>query len=371
MRGKRILIISSEYPPGPGGIGHHAYSLSCGLHRFGHHVEVLTVSDYASEKEKAEFDSKQSFRIIRYPRMGWKTYLKRFSISLDRIAAGHFDWVFLTGRFSLWTGLVLKILRRRQKTMAILHGSEVRPSNALLRGLMNLSVGACDKVVAVSAFTSSLLPEWLRRRTTPVIIPNGIDYPGQDAENVRNTSPLIGEPSLLTVGHVSPRKGQHRVVRALPVIASKHPGVHYHMVGRPVVREHLEKLALSLGVADRITFHGVAGNHEDLASYYGNADVFMLLSENQPDGDVEGFGIVALEANRFGLPVVGARYCGVEEAVSEGRSGFLVDGNDVVQIEEAVGRCLQKRDTLSLTAKEWAKGHAWDRIIPSYEKLIV
>lgn len=370
MKGSRILVVSSEYPPGPGGIGHHAYSLSCGLQRAGHHVEVLTVSDFASEEAKREFDARQPFRITRYPRIGWRTYPKRLSIALEKIAEGGFDWVFLTGKFSLWTGLVLKLFHGRQKTLAILHGSEVKPSNPLLRFLMNLSIDACDKVVAVSGFTASLLPERIRKGKKPVIIPNGIDFDGP-AETVPLASrSLQGEPSLLTVGHVSPRKGQHRVIKALPHLATLFPGVHYHIVGRPIDRERLERLAGSLGVGDRVTFHGVARNHGDLAFYYGNADVFMLLSENQPNGDVEGFGIVALEANHFGLPVVGARHCGVEDAVSEGESGYLVDGDDRVRIGEAVGRCLDNRDSISIKAREWARRHAWDDIVPAYERLI-
>jgi phosphatidylinositol alpha-1,6-mannosyltransferase len=368
MKGKRILIISSEYPPGPGGIGQHAYSLSRGLHRFGHRVEVMTVSDYSTEQAKRDFDARHPFPIIRFPRIGWKTYPRRFSMVLDRVSGGGFDWVFLTGKFSMWTGLVIKTLQRRQKTLAILHGSEVRPSNPLLRGIMNLSVGACDKVVAVSGFTSSLLPQWLRRSKTPSIIPNGIDYDVDAADEDIQAHVLKGDPRLLTVGHVSPRKGQHRVIKALPELVKRFPDVHYHVVGRPVNRERLEKLADSLGVADKVTFHGVAANHSDLAAYYRGADVFMLLSENQPDGDVEGFGIVALEANHFGLPVVGARNCGVEDAVREGVSGLLVDGDDATQIGEAVGNCLLNRDSLGKGCRDWARRHAWDEIIPDYEK---
>jgi phosphatidylinositol alpha-1,6-mannosyltransferase len=370
MNSKRILIISSEYPPGPGGIGHHAYSLSCGLHRSGHHVEVLTVSDYASEEEKGIFDSRQAFGITRYPRIGWRTQIKRFSMSLDKVAVGRFDWIFLTGKFSLWTGLVLKCFQRRQKTLCILHGSEVKPSNPFLRAFTNLSVGVCDRVVSVSLFTSSLLPDGLRRKKDPTVIPNGIDFDSLPSAGVRKTNPLKGVPSLLTVGHVSRRKGQHRVIKALPHLAKRHPEAHYHIVGRPVDRVRFERLALSLGVADRVTFHGVAVNHSDLAAYYSNADVFMLLSENQSDGDVEGFGIVALEANHFGLPVVGARGCGVEDAILEGRSGYLVDGNDVVQIGEAVDKCLRERESLDVNTREWAGRHAWEQIIPDYENLI-
>jgi phosphatidylinositol alpha-1,6-mannosyltransferase len=370
MHKRRILIVSSEYPPGPGGIGHHAYSLTKGLLGAGHDVEVMTVSDFATEEMKRAFDEEQPFPVTRYPRLGWRTYARRISMTLEKVGNGGFDWVFLTGKFPLWTGLAIKRRFPRQKTLAILHGSEVRPSNRIVRSLTTKSIGACDRVVSVSHFTASLLPRRVREDKRPTIIPNGIDLAELSEYGKGSGSRLTGQPSLLTVGHVSPRKGQHRVILALPRLAKTFPGIHYHMVGRPIDRDRLERLAQSLGVSDKVSFHGVAKAHSDLADYYNNADVFMLLSENQPDGDVEGFGIVALEANYFGLPVVGARFCGVEDAVDEGRSGRLVDGNDPESIALAVQDCMDRQESLRNTSRTWAEKHDWSRIVPQFESMM-
>jgi phosphatidylinositol alpha-1,6-mannosyltransferase len=131
-------------------------------------------------------------------------------------------------------------------------------------------------------------------------------------------------------------------------------------------RERLTELARSLGVEGHITFHGVAESHRMLAGYYRNADAFMLLSENQPNGDVEGFGIVALEANFFGLPVIGARFCGVEDAVSDGESGFLVDAEKPEEIDMALQRCIQMNEALEKGSREWAMKHDWNRIVHEF-----
>ena len=364
------MLVSSEFPPGPGGIGHHAFSLVSGLSRSGHTVEVMTVSDYATEEMKSLFDDAQPFSVTRYPRLGWRTYPKRISMTWEKVGKGTFDWVFLTGKFSLWTGLSLKMRHPRQKTLAILHGSEVRPSNMAVRMLTLRAIASCDRIVSVSGFTASLLPVDLLGKRAPTVIPNGVDIAELSRYGFVDGPTLKGEPRLLTVGHVSPRKGQHRVIKALPKLVKQFPGIHYHIVGRPVDRQRLEALATGLGVADRVTFHGTAKAHSDLAYFYRGSDVFMLLSENQPDGDVEGFGIVALEANFFDLPVVGARRCGVEDAVKEGVSGFLVDGDDPEQIAAAVGRCMENRERLCVGSRTWAEEHAWERIIPQYEALL-
>ena len=186
----------------------------------------------------------------------------------------------------------------------------------------------------------------------------------------RQNSFLAGSPKLLTVGHVSPRKGQHRVIKALPRLIQIFPDIHYHIVGRPVYQEKLETLAKELQVEKYISFHGRVKQHGDLAQYYEAADVFMLLSENLPNGDVEGFGIVALEANSFGIPVIGARYCGVEDAVSHMKSGYLVDGNSEDEILEGLQYCLTRKDKLSQASIEWAESHDWSTLVKQYISLL-
>jgi phosphatidylinositol alpha-1,6-mannosyltransferase len=286
------------------------------------------------------------------------------------VRGGGFDRILLTGKFSLWLGLYIKWRFSALKTIAIVHGSEVNPAGRWVRSLTHHAIEKTDRIVSVSRFTTSLLPARVLNKSHIDIIPNGIDiqllssYP-----NDMNVS-LKGSPRLLTVGHVSPRKGQHRVIAALPALRTIYPNLHYHVVGRPITQTRLEEQASRLGVADMITFHGIASNHHALSAYYRGADVFMLLSENQPNGDVEGFGIVALEANYFGMPVVGALHCGVEDAVENGKTGVLADGNDVSMICKAVSRCVEQHDLMSVNAYHWAIRHDWNQIVDQFLKVL-
>lgn len=366
----KLLLISSEFPPGPGGIGHHAYSLCKAMRNLGHEVTVLTVTDFTTEEDVRRFDQEHDFRIIRFPRIGWRTYLNRISITDSHVRKNKYDAVLLTGKFSLWIGAYLKMRFPLLKTVAILHGSEVNPSRMLLRKLTHHAIASADEIVSVSRFTASLLPQRIRDTRNIHIIPNGIDIVQLSSYNSGSVLRLEGNPKLLTVGHVSPRKGQHRVIRALPLLRKKFPTLHYHIVGRPITKDKLVALTKELGVADMVTFHGAAATHEELTGYYHHTDVFMLLSENQPDGDVEGFGIVALEANFFGLPVVGAKYCGVEDAVDDRKSGILVDGNEAVEIADAVTRCLADKQRMADASRAWAQRHDWDFIVHRFMKVI-
>jgi phosphatidylinositol alpha-1,6-mannosyltransferase len=365
---KKILLISSEFPPGPGGIGYHAYSLSVSLVEKGYKVVVMSPADFVSKDEVVDFDRVQKFDIIRYPRIGWQTYFHRISMTRAYLKQNQISAVILTGKFSLWQGWFIKLFFKDQKTLAILHGSEVNLKNSILRKFTHLSINAADTLVAVSKFTREIMPSFIKTEREIHIIPNGIFLSVK--KNHENEIHLNGHPKLITVGHVSQRKGQHRVIKALPELVKLFPDIKYHIVGRPVNQVKLEKLAEVLGVQNHIQFHGRIKNHSDLSMYYKNADIFMLLSENQADGDVEGYGIVALEANECGLPGIGAKYCGVEDAVDNGNSGYLVDGNNVKEISKAVVKCMEEKDRLAAGSIKWADNHQWKEIVKMYEVLI-
>ncbi len=367
---KKILLISSEFPPGPGGIGYHAYSLALSLFERGYGVTVMSPADFVNAEEVKQFDEVEKFDIVRYPRIGWKTYFNRWRITKAFIKNNTVDIVILTGKFSLWQGFFIKRFFNDLKTINILHGSEVNLSNGLLRKFTHLSINSSDILVSVSNFTTTLLPDWIKTKREIVVIPNGIfDENHLSETSLVGSGFLDGYPKLLTVGHVSPRKGQHRVIKALPELILKFPQIKYHIVGRSVIQSNLEELAQKLGVSNHVCFHGRVKDHAELSRFYLESDIFILLSENQANGDVEGFGIVALEANQFGVPVIGAKNCGVEDAVNHGKSGYLVDGDDAKQIVEAVEKCILNKVSLESTSKEWALGHHWNEIVKQYENL--
>ena len=120
----------------------------------------------------------------------------------------------------------------------------------------------------------------------------------------------------------------------MPRIVSEAPGTRYVIVGDGSDREYLMRLAAASDVADAITFLGELTDDEKL-DCYSRCDVFALPSER------EGFGIVYLEANAFGKPVVGGRIGGVPDAVIHGETGLLVDPRSESEVAEAIIRLLE------------------------------
>ena len=349
---KKIIIISTEFPPGPGGIGSHAYSLTEALSNKGWEMDVFTCGD-APEA-----------------RCGYRNPTLS---SILAVSKGGGKIVIVSGKFSLWIGLWLRLrfFYRDLHILGILHGSEVNLPGLLGKKFTHLSMMACNQLVAVSHYTASIIPAWIRKSKNISIIPNGIDCQRMDRKLTESVPlNLQGSPILLTVGGVTPRKGQHRVIRALPEIIRSYPQACYHIVGLPIYQKQFEELAIQCGVQEHIVFHGVCPTWEKLTEYYKAADLFMLLSENQKNGDVEGFGIVALEAGFFSLPVIGATGCGIDDAIDDGRSGILVNGDNATEICNAMTKILADKSSFKQRSKVWAEQHDWNIVIEDFIRIL-
>jgi len=357
------LIISSEFPPGPGGIGQHAASFAVALCSYGQ-VHVLANQDYADANEVKEFNSALPPQIQLHTfalRSGTFTSLKRMQQAIALTKQIKPTRVFVTGRFPLWVGAVLKLRFPHLRVDGFAHGTEVSKDGGLLGVLTHRAAKKLNHIYAVSHFTAKFLID--DGVTNVSVVPNGLDATFYAARaQVKSLFPWRGSPRLLTVGNLTPRKGQHRVIKALPQLLQKFPAAHYHMVGLPSTQTQLAQLADGLGVSRAITFHGRLPAKTDVQRAYASANIFIMLSENQPNGDVEGFGIAILEANAMGIPAIGASGCGIEDAISP-NSGILVDGDNPEEIALAVEKIMANYDAYSQGARQWAEQHNWEELV--------
>lgn len=360
-----MLIISSEFPPGPGGIGQHTASLLKALPEK-ERINLLTNQDYCKREEAESFNKKQlktRQSLHLFVSRSKKLYsLRRFWQAICLVFRTRPKRVIVSGRFPLWVGGGLKLLFPKLQIEAFVHGTEITPKGNWEDKVNRWALHKLDRIYPVSSFTAGFLPLELAQEKIKVI-PNGLDQRWLDIAKVysKNEFDVKGQPSLLTVGNVTFRKGQQRIIKALPAIRKLFPDVHYHIVGLPTKKSEMETLAKSLGVHEAITFHGRVAR-ERLYDFYSNCDIFVMLSENQSDGDVEGFGIAILEANAFGVPAIGASGCGIEDAIHT-KSGKLVDGDKVNEIAVAVKDLMSEKEAFRKGARAWAEQHSWENII--------
>jgi phosphatidylinositol alpha-1,6-mannosyltransferase len=155
------------------------------------------------------------------------------------------------------------------------------------------------------------------------------------------------------------------VIRALPLIEKSFPIVKYLIVGSGEEHEALQRLALESGVGDNVIFVGEISN-EERALYYAACDIFIM--PNRKIGpDIEGFGIAFLEASAAGKPVIGGRSGGTRDAIQEGLTGILVDGENVEAIAAAVIDLLtnsERARAMGEHGRKWVESaFTWESIV--------
>jgi phosphatidylinositol alpha-1,6-mannosyltransferase len=253
---------------------------------------------------------------------------------------------FATCQDAYW-GLAL------QKTLRIpfliyAHGNEVLDAASIAWDRPREALRSAACVVANSGYTARLLTEKIRVNPDRI----RILHPGCDTKRFSpDATPdearrLLGDlggraPILLSVGNLVERKGHDLVLRALPQLKQRWPGLLYVVVGDGPFRPALEALAEQLGVASSVRFAGRVDSAA-LPAFYRLCDVFVMPSRLRAEHhDVEGFGIVYIEAGACGKPVVGGLSGGTEDAIAEGETGLLVDPGDANALAAALARILE------------------------------
>lgn len=365
---KVVFIFCSEFPPLPGGIGNHALHLARALQQRKINVEVLT--EHRGEdtrEEEITFDISLPFPVTRVPRYKfiWRTYWERCFRAHNMLQSQTPGIVVASGKFQLWMAAGLSFFFPKWYFIAIIHGSEIGSRGSWVQLLTKWSLHRFNERIAVSHFTAQLVHD-IHPQLSTVVIPNGFEPLSTD--DIQQTLRLPGHPALITVGNVSYRKGQQNIIKVLPDIRQIFPDVHYHIVGIPSEQMAFEQLAQAIGVSKHVTFHG-AVSQQQLPAILAGADIFLMLSERLPNGDVEGFGIAIVEANDLGLPAIGSNDSGIVDAIKDGYSGRLVVPHDAQSVCAALQDIMKNHISYSIQAKDWAKMFWWKKVIEDYLKV--
>lgn len=364
----KILILTSEFPPNVGGIGNHGYNVALNFAKRGHDVLVIADSLNQPTESLIQFSNKQPFQIRWIPRkkITLITYINRIFQALRY--QKNYDVILCSGKFSLWTGAITHFITRRKSLFAVVHGSELDLKNRWLKAFTFWSLSKMSEIISVSNYTAQFIPKKVAENTPISIIPNGITAEEFQLEITKPKRKLTGHPSIITLGNVSQRKGQMNVISALPTLLQKFPKLHYHIVGKPSEKESMEKKANELGILSSITFHGMVSRAELMEKLHGS-DIKAMLSDHTPSGSFEGFGIAILEANYFGVPAIGSSNSGIADAIDDGKTGFLIDQKNSLQLLNAIENIMNNQLLFSKEAVQWAEKHDWHFLIQKYESI--
>jgi phosphatidylinositol alpha-1,6-mannosyltransferase len=191
-------------------------------------------------------------------------------------------------------------------------------------------------------------------------LPPGVDektfHPGSGGDEVRARLGLTDRPVVVCVSRLVRRKGQDTLIRALPRILAAEPDTVLLVVGGGPYEQDLRRLARETGVAGSVRFTG-AVPWAELPAHYGAGDVFAMPCRTRRGGlDVEGLGIVYLEASATGLPVVAGDSGGAPDAVLDGETGWVVRGGSP---QDAADRIVTLLGDAALRARMGERGRAW------------
>ena len=361
----KCLLVAEVFPPAVGGSGRWAWEL---YRRF----DLASVRVAAGEcAGSAQFDAQTPARIARVrlafgswgvasPRQlaGYARVLRR----LERFSAEAGVQQVHCGK-SLPEGALGWALGRRHgwPYVVYVHGEElnVATSSRELRWLTRRVLSGAHLVIANSENTRATLGRgWVDPARVSVLTP-GVDtrtfVPAPRSVEARRLLGWGDRPVVLTVGRLQLRKGHDTVIRALPTIRRVLPDVLYVVVGDGAERDRLERLARELGVGAHVQFRGEPAD-EEIVRCYQQCDLFVLANR-EVDGDFEGFGMVLVEAQACGRPVVAGRSGGTRETLVEGSTGVLVSGDDDREVAEVVEGLLKDRarlDAMGARARAWA-----------------
>ena len=366
----RILLITNDFPPRVGGIQNYLWNI---YSRFDpDDVVVLAPSD----PEATRYDRGQRFEIVRAPgAVYWPTRrVKRLAKqivearNIDAVAFGAVLPMNLIGD-SLGVPVVVHT-----------HGFEVAwarvpPLRRLLR-----RIGRNARLITVIAdYTRAYMERGFGDGAPIHLLRTGVDLerfnPAVDGTEARKRHDLGDEPLVVCTSRLVKRKGQDTLIRAMPLVREKVPGAKALIVGGGPYRRRLEQIADQSGVyADGVVFAGEV-SERDLAAHYAAGDVFAMPCRSRwADLEVEGLGIVYLEAQACGRPAIAGDSGGAPEAIMQRETGFVVPGRDEMALAVRLVELLSDRDrarSIGDAGRRFVEqNHRWEDVVARYRAML-
>ncbi|MGW4243350.1 glycosyltransferase family 4 protein [Nocardia sp. NPDC004722] len=354
----RTLLVTNDFPPRPGGIQSYLHALALRLPA----DELVVYAPRWRGDSHWKFDAEQPFQVVRHPTtlMLPTPLVARRAKKLMRDEQCDRVWFGAAAPLALMS----PVLRRAgaERIIASTHGHEVGWSMLPgARQALRVIGDHTDVVTYVSKYTRGRFAAAFGAQSALEYLPPAVDSeifkpdPAARAE-LRARYGLGERPTILCLSRLVPRKGQDALIAAMPEIRKRVDGAVLVIAGGGPYEQKLRALVAAMGVSDDVVFTGRVPAKE-LAAHHTLADVFAMPCRTRGFGlDVEGLGIVFLEASATGVPVVAGNSGGAPETVREGETGRVVNGRSLQSLTDAIVDILSDRDT---AAAMGAAGRAW------------
>ena len=205
------------------------------------------------------------------------------------------------------------------------------------------------------------------------IINPGCNYPIEVLNDSKRFAKNIfgnASPKLITISRLDGRKSHHNILMTIKNLLPKYPKLKYVSIGDGDERDNLNKLKIELGLENYVNFI-YQSTEQEKVGLLEQSDIFVMPSVVYKKS-IEGFGISFIEAASYGIPSIGGIFGGESDAIVNGKTGYLCDGNDLTAIYETLLKTLDNNNhkQLGTNALEFSKNFSWNKIIKKYIELI-
>jgi phosphatidylinositol alpha-1,6-mannosyltransferase len=374
----KTLIVTNDFPPRPGGIQAFVHSMAV---RMDPGQVVVYASTWKDGSEVAAFDAEQPFPVVR-DRTSMLLPTPRVTRRATELLREHGCGSVLFGAAAP-LALMAPALRKAgaRRLVGMTHGHEAAwaqlpASRQLLRRIGE----GTDTITYLGEYTRSRIAAALTPAAAGrmVRLPPGVDektfHPASGGDAVRARLGLTDRPVVVCVSRLVPRKGQDTLILAMPRILREVPDAVLLIVGGGPYADDLKQLAVRTGVDASVRFTG-AVPWAELPAHYGAGDVFAMPCRTRRRGlDVEGLGIVYLEASATGLPVVAGDSGGAPDAVLDGETGWVVPGGSPAPTADRIVTLLadpELRRRMGDRGRQWVEdAWRWDLLAQRLRDLL-
>jgi phosphatidylinositol alpha-1,6-mannosyltransferase len=373
----RTLVITNDFPPRPGGIQTFCYEM---VRRF----DPESVTVLASSWEGAtDFDAAQDFKIVRAQTQTLLPAKSTLSMAREIVVSENITRVLFGAAAPL--GLLAAPLRKLgvKHIVGMTQGHETgwAMTPGTRQALRKIGEDT-DHLTYITEYTHGKIVKALSpqvagrmRQVSPGVDINEFAPANAMAgEQLRANLGWLDRPVIVCVSRLMTRKGQDEQVRALPKIHESTPGASLIIVGEGPHRKEIERLVSKSGLEEFVHLTGKVSQSE-LSKWYAAGDVFAMPCRTRLGGwDVEGLGIVFLEASATGLPVVVGDSGGAVDAVIDGETGYLVDGRNTNEIARRISFLLnnpQVAKSMGDAGRNWVtREWTWDQKFKKLDALL-
>ncbi len=379
---ERILFITNDFPPQSGGIQSFIEGLMWTLPKDSVVVHTSTFGDSTAQDlfDQKLFDELGAIVVRDRQRILLPTPAL-FTRIAGTIHAHRINTVVFGASVPL--GLLAPKLRSVgiTKMIAITHGHEVWWSKVpIFSTLLRRVARHVDHLTYLGSFTKAAISQAIDSSDLGKLVhlPPGVDVerfkPGAKPSELLARFELSNKVIIMCVGRLVQRKGQDVLIRALAKIRDKHPNAHLVIAGSGNYESKLRSLTSELGLQASVTFAGRIPN-EELSELFRAADIFASPTRERFGGlEVEGLGIVFLEASATGVPVIAGKSGGSPDAVLENKTGLVVDGRNIESLAVTLDALLSDptlRETLGAAGRDWMETQwSWKVIGERFRSLL-